>query len=192
MKTEPNKAMQPISVTVTPRADARAAPSTSVADLDVSQKMIAWTQVKQDFDWDGSWRDIYVRPATIEDWRAVCEILKRCPGFDFRIDGEPASFPGDVADVFEMRSKKNPSLSAKLGTVTAVFHFFTDEEIECEIDPREITSQVQLDAVLEFLKKVGDAVGKSVILTHENCPKFEIVRYDPSARVFKYVEAKKG
>lgn len=33
MKNEPNKAMQPTPVAVTSRADARAAPSTSVADL---------------------------------------------------------------------------------------------------------------------------------------------------------------
>jgi hypothetical protein len=33
MKTEPNKAMQPTPVAVTPCAVARAAPSTSVADL---------------------------------------------------------------------------------------------------------------------------------------------------------------
>jgi hypothetical protein len=32
-KKEPNKAMPPIPVAVTPRADARVAPATSVADL---------------------------------------------------------------------------------------------------------------------------------------------------------------
>jgi hypothetical protein len=37
-KNEPNKAMQPTPVDVTPRADARAAPSTSVADLGRSAK----------------------------------------------------------------------------------------------------------------------------------------------------------
>jgi hypothetical protein len=38
LKAEPNKAMQPTPVAVTPRADARAAPATSVADLDVRQR----------------------------------------------------------------------------------------------------------------------------------------------------------
>jgi hypothetical protein len=43
MKTEPNKAMQPTPVAVTPRADAQAAPSTSVADLGRSAKNLAYT-----------------------------------------------------------------------------------------------------------------------------------------------------
>ena len=154
--------------------------------------MIAWRQVERDFDWDGSLRDIYVRPAALEDWSLVCRVLKKRPGVEFRLDGELAPFPEDIAHVFALRSTKSPMLSVKLGAVTAVFHFFTEDEVECDIDPREVKSQVELDGVLAFLKEIGDVVAKPVVLTPENCPESEIVRYEPSSQTFRYAEAKRG
>jgi len=154
--------------------------------------MIAWSQVERDFDWDGSLRDIYVRPAALEDWSVVCRVLKKLPGVEFRLDGEPAPFPEDIARVFAMRSVESPVLSVKLGAVTAVFHFFTEDEVECDIDPREVKSQIELDAVLAFLKKIGDAVAKPVVLTPENCPESEIVRYEPNLQTFRYADANRG
>ena len=154
--------------------------------------MITWAQVERGFDYDGGLRDIYVRAATLADWKAVCGVLKKRLNFEFSIDGDPASFPEDVALVFAMRSTNTPMACVKLGTVRAVFHFFSEEEIECDIDPREVKSQVELDAVLEFLQEIGDAVGKPVLLTPENFQEYEILRYDPSSKTFKYTEAKES
>ncbi len=122
----------------------------------------------------------------------LCDILRTWPGFEFRLDGETASLPGDIADVFAMRTQKNPTLTVKLGTVTAAFHFFTEEVIECDIDPREVKSQIELDAVLAFLKRIGDALAKPVLLTPENRSESEFVRYEPTSQKFKYVEANRG
>ena len=154
--------------------------------------MIAWTNVKSDFEWDGSLRDIYVRSATLEDWRAVYRVLKKSPDVELRFDGASSALPDDIGDVFAMRAKKSPTLSVKVGSATAVFHFFTEEEIECDIDPREVRSQADFDAVLAFLKRIGDSVGKPVLLTPENSPEAEILRYDPNFQEFKYASPQRG
>ena len=148
--------------------------------------MIAWTKVESDFEWDGSLRDIYVRSATLDDWRAVYRVLKASPDVEFRFDGEQAALPAEIDDVFAMRSRKSPMLSLKVGGVAVVFHFFTEEEIEGDIDPREVKSQAELDAVLAFLKKIGDSVRKPVLLTPENLPEAEILRYEPDSQEFMY------
>jgi hypothetical protein len=154
--------------------------------------MIAWSQVERDFDWNGSLHDIYVRPATLQDWSVICRVLKKLPGVEFRLDSELTPYPEDIAHVFALRSKKSPMLSVRLGAVTAVFHFFTEEEVECDIDPRSVKSQIELDEVLAFLKLIGDAVAKPVMLTPENCPESEIVRYEPSSQKFRYTESKEA
>ena len=152
--------------------------------------MIAWSKIERDFEWDGSLRDIYIRPATLEDWRAVFRIVKVIPTAEFRIDGELEAMPQEVDEAFGMRARKHPTLSVKAGGVTIVFHFFTEEEVECDIDPREVKSQSDLDAVLAFIKMIGDAAGNPVLLTPENLPGSEILRYEPSSQRFRYAELK--
>jgi hypothetical protein len=154
--------------------------------------MIAWTTVEGDFEWDGSLRDIYVRSATLEDWSAVYCVLKKSPEVEFRFDGEAAALPEDIGDLFAARAKKTPMLSVKIGSVTAVFHFFTEEEVECDIDPRDVKSQADLDSVLAFLKEIGDSVGKPVLLTHENAREAEIFRYEPDSQQFMYASPRRG
>jgi hypothetical protein len=154
--------------------------------------MIAWSKVESDFEWDGSLRDIYVRSATLEDWRAVYRVLKTSPEVAFRFDGEQVAVPADISDVFAMRGKKSPMLSLKVGSVTVVCHFFTEEEVEFDIDPREVRSQADLDAVLAFLKKIGDSVRKPVLLTPENAPQSEILRYEPASQHFMYASPHRG
>ena len=154
--------------------------------------MITWAQVEQDFELDGSLRDIYVRSATIKDWRAVYNLLKRNTTLGFCLDGDVAALPEDVTEVFAMRPLRSPMLRVDLGCVTVVIHFFTDEEIECDIDPRDVKSQVELDAVLEFLKEIGDCVAKPVLLTLENCREYEILRYDPCFHEFQHAAQRNG
>ena len=38
--------------------------------------MITWDTCKEDFRWDGSLRDIYVTPASLDDWRTIYPLLR--------------------------------------------------------------------------------------------------------------------
>jgi hypothetical protein len=69
-----------------------------------------------------------------------------------------------------------------------VFHFFSEGEIECDIDPREVTSQADLDAVLSLMRQLGDATKKQVILTYENCSNSPLLSYLPTTQEFRKCE----
>lgn len=58
-------------------------------------------------------------------------------------------------------------------------HFFTPDEIEFDIDPRAIDSQAQCERLVDFIRALGQAVGKAVLLTPENAPEYPYLRYDP-------------
>jgi hypothetical protein len=69
-------------------------------------------------------------------------------------------------------------------------HFFSESEIEFDIDPREVISQAELDILLIFLQQVGNAVHHPVVLTPENGPKHPIISYEPKLGQFRYHESK--
>ena len=148
--------------------------------------MISWQTCKSDFDGDGWWRDIYVLQTTIEDWRALCAALSAKYKFEFTIDGEAKSFPPSVDEVFEGRKDASALLQFRAGNILVTCHFFTPDEIEFDIDPREVTSQSDLDALSDLLRVIGNAVMKQVLLTLENCRDNPIMTYDPQSSQLRY------
>lgn len=148
--------------------------------------MISWDTCKQDFEWDGSWRDIYVTPASLDDWKAVFPLLLAQSDTEFIRESGPVNAPASLDESFFADSR--PTLLFRVGDVLVVFHFFTPEEIECDIDPREVTGQASLDAVLAFIQQLGDLTRKRTVLTPENCSDNPIISYDPESREFEYHE----
>ena len=150
--------------------------------------MIDWERCKEDFRWDGSLRDIYVTPATLDDWRTVYPFLRDCPGAEYAVDGVVQDPPVKVEHAFAIRSSASPILRIRVGGILVVCHFFSDDQIECDIDPREITSQPDLDALLGFMRRLGDTVRKPVLLTPENGREHPIITYVTDRREFRYHE----
>jgi len=138
-----------------------------------------WNDIRQEFDWDGSWRDIYALDVGMAGWRAFWRLILN-PGYrvDYRIDGAPAALPHDVDSVFALRETTAPLLSVFLDTIQLNCHFFNDQDIELDLDPREMTSQAHLDLVLAFMGSLGRATFSGVVLTPENSPGFPIIRYE--------------
>ncbi len=60
------------------------------------------------------------------------------------------------------------------------------EEIECDIDPREIASQADLNALLDFVRRLGDKTQKQVVITPENGRHEPILTYAPDSKTFEY------
>jgi hypothetical protein len=148
--------------------------------------MISWDTCRQDFEWDGSWRDIYVTPATLDDWKAIFPLLRSQPDVEFMCESGAVSVPASLDESFFGDAR--PTLRFRVGGVLVVFHFFTPEEIECDIDPREITGQASLDAVLALMRQFGDLTHKRTVLTPENDSDHPIISYDPESREFEYHE----
>lgn len=148
--------------------------------------MIHWDTCQEDFQWDGSLRDIYVTPATLAEWRALYPLLRDYAGVGYSVDGIVQPAPATVEQVFAVRPSGRPRLRLRVGRTLVVFHFFSEEEIECDVSPREITSQIDLDALLGFVRQLGDVTNKRVVITPENRPDHPFISYDSKSRGFEH------
>ncbi len=150
--------------------------------------MMRWDTCKEDFRPDGSLRDIYVAPATLNDWGILYPLLCAYPGAEYSVDGAVQPLPSSVEQAFAVRSSGSPMLRIRVGRALVVFHFFSEDEIECDLVPNEITSQRDLDALLAFVRQVGDGTRKRVLITPENCRERPLITYDPESKRFERCE----
>ncbi len=144
--------------------------------------MVRWDTCKEDFQADGSLRDIYITPATLDDWRASYPLLRDRAGVEYSVDGVAQQAPDSVQQAFAVRPSASPMLRFRVGRALVVFHFFSADEVECDFAPNEITSQADLDALLAFVRQLGDATGKPVLVTPENCRERPFITYDPKRK----------
>lgn len=150
--------------------------------------MVDWKTCKQDFEWDGSWRDIYVFETTLEDWQLLFELIRTQYRLQASADGIVQSLPSTDEELHVMSRECNSHWTIRVGGILIVCHFFSSEQMEFHIDPREVTSQADLDTLLAFIQRLGDAIKKSVVLTLDNGPEIPIISYHPKTGSFQYHE----
>ncbi len=137
-----------------------------------------WRMIASDFTWNGSWRDIYVLETSEADWQAVWDVLRAWePPAVFIVDGVVEPMPACVEAVLAFRDQQSALLSFYVGPVRLNCHFFSQDEIEFDLDPREVTGPVKAGTLADFLKLLGETTGKSVVLTEENAKEILIARY---------------
>ena len=129
-----------------------------------------WEDCQRAFYIDGSLRDIYIFQTSTDDWEKLLSFaLALDQVIYYRIDGEIASLPKRATSIFNNREHTH-TMSIDLTGVIVNCHFFMIEEIELDIDPREIKSQNELDIVIKFIKELGKCLKKDAIVTEENSP----------------------
>ena len=148
--------------------------------------MICWDTCKDDFRDDGSLRDIYITPATLADWQALYPILRAYSGAEYSVAGVVQPPPDSVERAFADRPSGSPMLRLRVGRALIVFHFFSDEEVECDFVPNEITSQGDLDTLLAFVRRLGDTTRRRVVITPENGRELAFITYDPESGNFEH------
>ena len=150
-----------------------------------------WNEIKWIFEPDGTLRDLYVQDAKIEDWKNLVDflnenyILKFGPSVgdevDEKIDKDYViRFWNDETGELELRTA-----SVIIDNITINTHFFSDEEIEFDIDPSEINSEKDFEKVLIFMNNISRALHKPIILTGENQVNFPLVIVDFSKDIIK-------
>lgn len=141
---------------------------------------MTWAETASDFEWDGSWRDVYVLNTTIDDWQRVLDVLvKLTLAPVVSIDGEAIAFPLSAAAIFQRREKCSPVLQLAVGNVRFHCNFFQDDEIEFDLDPREVNSADDLESIKTFMRVLATRTGKTAILTHENTKSAVILAVPP-------------
>lgn len=147
-----------------------------------------WSTVSADFEPDGGLRDIYILDATLADWQAVIDALKReVTGLNFSIGGQTSELPTDISELFfRCPDDLTSCLYVPFGPSTLNCPFFCGDEIEFDLDPRDMKAEL-LPELLNFLTLIGNAAGKPVLLTMENMQEAEIMRFEPSTKQVDYV-----
>jgi len=144
------------------------------------------------FEPDGSLLDIYVQETTLEDWMTLIEYLNA----NYKLKYVPTS-----ANETEDRINKSyitQILTDKTGELecrtVSIFtdniiinsHFFLQDQIEFDADPREFKGQGEFEAVIEFMKIVSKLLNKEVILTGEGAPHLPLITINASTGLLKF------
>jgi hypothetical protein len=148
--------------------------------------MSDWEAYRDLFEWDGSWRDIYILDTQVPDWQRLLDHLRvRNDQLSFTVDDMPAPLPPNVDTIFALREQANPFLGIWIERLQVNCHFFGPGQIEFDIDPREIRDSTDFTLLLNFMADVGATVEKEVRLTPENGPEHVLLRYNPATRQFE-------
>lgn len=140
-----------------------------------------WSQIASDFCLDGSLRDIYILDTSRDDWARVWDVLTIDPRkIEFKVNGELATPPTLVDEVFRLQETSSVLATYALGKQRLNCHFFTEEEVELDLDPRDIDGMVEVEQLATFLVTLGTATSREVRLTPENEPETIIACYDPA------------
>jgi hypothetical protein len=142
----------------------------------------AFDELLEEAQRDGSLIGLYVLGTDLTTWQKLFDFLKSS-GYRLDYDDSNSPPPEDVREIFA-GTEDDPShlLSIYVAGLQVNCHFFWEEEIEFDIGPREIENDSQIDAVFDFMARLGDTLQKDVILTPENVQTAVVVRYDHTTR----------
>ena len=132
--------------------------------------MKEWSEVKKDFVPEGSLRDIYIEDVNESTWNLL---LSELPGsgyeFSFAHGQKVMALPDSFAEIKQLQ-KTDPT-TLRIAVEKGIWvhcHFFIESEIELDLSPRDIDSEVRFNSLVSFLRWLHLGLRKPVKLTHEN------------------------
>ncbi|MBC2878357.1 MULTISPECIES: hypothetical protein [Streptomyces] len=153
---------------------------------------LLWNDVRNLFDPDlmGELPYLTVPGTSAEDWQAVFDLV-RSSGWEweFRVGGVPAPLP-PAADVL---SRPPDADSADLHVqpvpgVTVIFWLMSADEIDFDVDLRELQGQWGVDTLCAFLRTLGRRLGKPVGMSGGGDYANPVLGYDPAADRVRVLE----
>jgi hypothetical protein len=150
-----------------------------------------WDDIQFIFKPDGSLLDIYVQEVSIEDWEKLIDFLNENYTLKYgisegqkstnRIDKEyTINFLKDESGEMEIKS-----VSIDLGGINANCHFFLPDQIEFDIDPKEINSGDDFEKVEKFMTSISETIKNQVTLTYENEIEIPLIKIDVTKNINK-------
>ena len=139
-----------------------------------------WPQSAGHFEPDGSLRDIYVNDVGLPEWEAAFRFLCTCGNARFTVDGADVPLPGSAEAALAMQSTCVPLLTVETEGISYCCHFISPGEIELDLLPQDINSGARVEALQSFVRGLGQATRRDVVVTHENQRNLWIVRYELS------------
>ena len=131
--------------------------------------MEQWNNLKSHFTQDGSLRDIIVAANDHSAWQLLIVGLKSAEfTYVFTHGGAARALPDSIEEIWHLKQSEPTLLALKVGNILIHCHFFNSEEIEFDIDPKDITSKSDFDTLLRFLSWLNRTTRSDVLITHEN------------------------
>ncbi|MFE3326345.1 hypothetical protein [Streptomyces sp. NPDC059176] len=146
---------------------------------------LMWGDVSCFFDPDvmGSLPDLRVPDASVEDWQAVLDLVE-ARGWHCQYSEGETVLPVPRAETVLSRpaDAECPNLRVwPTADVLAIFRFQDDDEIDFDVDLRELQGQERLDVFCDFLREIGRRLGKAVLMDPEGDHGHPVLGFDIDA-----------
>lgn len=146
---------------------------------------LLWDDVRCVFDLDvmGALPDVRVPHASMEDWQAVLDLVMdkgwRC---QYSEGGVVLPAPRAEAVLSRPADVECPELRVRpTADVLVIFRFHDEDEVDFDVDLRELQGQDRLDVLCGFLKDIGRRLGKPVLMDPEGDYGHPVLGYDVEA-----------
>ncbi|WP_412538553.1 hypothetical protein R8Z50_22190 [Longispora sp. K20-0274] len=143
---------------------------------------LLWSDVKDWFDpgTNGALPDVCVSGTSVADWQAVLDLVRaRGWACEYSVGGEVVALPDRAEDMLDRPGGLCVDLKVwPARGVLMIFRLYSPESVDFDVDLRELQGQQRLDVFCGFLRTIGQALGKSVVMTPEASPDFPVLGYD--------------
>lgn len=151
-----------------------------------------WNDIQWIFEPDGSLRDIYVQDILLREWEKLINHLNA--NFKVTFSDQEIIDKKYVLEYLqdtsgEMESK---SLTIHLGQIKVNCYFFLSEQIEFDIDPKEVNSLSDFELIEKFMTSISETLQEQVTLTAEDSPEFPLVKVDTKKGINKILTEKEA
>ncbi|MDG4857122.1 hypothetical protein P8605_02935 [Streptomyces sp. T-3] len=146
---------------------------------------LLWDDVRNFFDPDlmGALPDVCVPNASVADWETLFDLIRSSRWAWQYSEGGVA---GPLPSAAEVLSRPADADTADLRVwpapgVLAIFRPLSADEIDFDVDLRELQGQDGVDTLCGFLDAIGRRLGKSVVMTGEGDYGNPVLGFDPAA-----------
>lgn len=149
---------------------------------------LLWDEVKEYFDPHGPYGmgalpDVRVPRTSADDWQAVLDLVVERGWTHEYLEGDKPLPLRRAAPVLARPSDAEcPQLRVwPTEKVLAIFRFLAEEEIDFDVDLRDLQGQDRLDLFCDFLRAIGRRLGKSVFVDPEGDYGHPFLAFDVAA-----------
>ncbi|SDL86509.1 hypothetical protein SAMN04488034_1193 [Salinimicrobium catena] len=134
-----------------------------------------WNILKEEIYFeDGSLRDIYISKTDKTDWESWSKLVNKKYDVEF-YDGltRKKTTQINIERVFDFwndpdKFSDSNNATINLGNVKVKCYFFTEKEIENDLEPREVKTEKDHLNIIGYLKAIAETLNKDAVLTSEN------------------------
>ena len=127
--------------------------------------------------------DVYVADTTVADWQAVLDlVVEQRWAFEYSEGEAVLPLPRAATVLSRPAGAECPNLRVWPDPeVCAIFRFLGEEQVDFDVDLRELQGQERLDVLCGFLAAIGRQLGKSVPMYFEGDTREPFLGYDIAA-----------